>query len=171
MIRNLLVFVFLIIAAPLRADAPGDILDGVSERGQARFDFLDRPFFAATLYTPDAQPLDWDKPLGLLLEYDRWFAGGLLVYSSMFEMNRIEGAQADHPDIRKQLRTCFKTVRKGDSYLAYAHQPDAIKFWRNGQLTCTLQADRIAERFLSIWLSDMARDPELAMILRGDDQG
>lgn len=171
MLRKLMFAALLFMTQPASADIPEDVPGGLAMRGQVEFDFLERTFFVATLYTPEAVALDWQKPLALKLDYNRWFAGALLVYSSMFELNRMEGFKTDHNGIRKQLKTCFKTVQKGDTYLAIAQQPNAIEFRRNGTQTCVLEADKIAMRFLSIWLSDTSREPALAMALRGEYQG
>lgn len=170
--RMILVAIFCALSAlPARAEGPDQALAGLEERGRVNFEVFGRPFFRAKLLTPDAAALDWQEPLALELFYQRTFFKPLLVWSTMVEFDRMEGAQDDHVSIRSDLGKCFKTVRAGDTYIAYAETPDRVVFWLNDELTCRLEAEDISRRFLSIWLSDQARDPGQSQVLRGDISG
>lgn len=170
--RLLLFSIILSLAAlPARAELPINALSNLDERGRVNFEVFGQPFFRAKLFTPMAEALNWQEPLALELFYQRTFYKPLLIWSTMVEFDRMEGAREDHVAIRQNLATCFKTVKAGDTYVAYAETPDRIVFWLNNEETCKLEAEDISRRFLSIWLSDQARDPTQSQLLRGDISG
>lgn len=142
---------------------------GLLPRGQADYRFWGQPMYQARLLTPGAEALDWARPLGLELEYARGFDAGVLVWSSMVELRRLEGRRGDHEAFEAALADCFASVSAGDSYLALARSADDLDFYLNGDEVCAISGDRWAERFLAIWLSEDSRDPASARALLGAD--
>jgi hypothetical protein len=138
--------------------------------GQAEYRFWGQPMYEARLLTPGAAELDWTRPLGLELEYARSFDAGVLVWSSLVELRRLEGTRPDHDAFEAALSGCFASVSAGDSYLALATSADDLGFFLNGDEVCAISGDRWAERFLAIWLSEDSRDPASARALLGADR-
>lgn len=136
-------------------------------RGQAEFRFLGRPMYQAEFYAPEAGQQQGLAPSALELTYQRAFSEGLLVWASMAELRRLEGERADHADFESALETCFSDVVEGDRYLALAANADDLEFWLNGEQACQISGAGWSDRFLSIWLSENARDPRLARVLMG----
>jgi len=158
---------------PALADIPPEPLAKWIDKpvllGQAEYRFLGRPMYLAQYYAPeDGQQPDF-VPSGLELTYLRAFSAGLLAWASMAELRRLEGEPADHTDFEAGLRSCFSDVSEGDRYLALAKSADDLELWLNGKQVCTISGARWSERFLSIWLSENARDPRLARVLKGID--
>lgn len=160
-----------LIASAVPADMPPDPLAERFKspviRGQAEFRFLGRPMYQAEFYAAEAGQQQGLAPSALELTYQRAFSEGLLVWASMAELRRLEGERADHAEFESALETCFSDVAEGDRYLALAVSADDLEFWLNREQVCTISGTRWSERFLSIWLSENARDPQLARMLIG----
>jgi len=142
-------------------------LRAAAQRGSAKVRWLGIPIYSARLFTANAAPFSWSQPFALELAYDRSFKRDRLVYASGKELERLEGDQADHPDILSKLQDCYRTVSPGDRFVAFGAQKDRVDFLFNGRKTCELRHPDIRKRLLSIWMSDQSRDPKLSSQLRG----
>lgn len=144
------------------------VLPGATVRGEATLRFLGVPVYRAALFTANGAAFDWKKPMALRLKYAMSFEAGELVSATRKEMARIEGTQPDHAEIEGKLAPCFRDVVSGDAFVAATAGPDALSFWLNGSQTCTLRHAQIAQRFLSVWLSENSRSPRQSRQLRGE---
>lgn len=150
--------------------APAEIdrrVQGAKPVGVASFTLFGAELYQAALYTPSGRQYRADQPYGLVLDYKRTIRGGTLISATLREMRRIEGRKSDHTTIEAKLNDCFATVGNGDRYSAIPRGADAVEFWRNGTLSCTLMHPDIRNRIMGIWLSDQSRDPQLSRQLRG----
>jgi len=140
------------------------------EIGSADVRLLGFKLYEARLFTPAGQGFDPSQPHALELRYARRFDQESLLSATRKEMQRIEGdVEAIDPAI-ESLRSCFRDVTKGDRIKATALAPDRLTVSFNGSPTCDVKGPSLAQRFLSIWLSDKARDPSLSRKLRGVGQ-
>ncbi|MCW9043973.1 MAG: chalcone isomerase family protein [Pseudopelagicola sp.] len=137
------------------------------EVGAAEVRLFGFKLYDARLLTPGGQGFDPRKPHALELRYARSFDRDSLLKATRKEMQRIEGRGAGISLTMERLSTCFKDVSSGDRFKATALTADRLVFSLNGTPTCDVTAPRLASRFLSIWLSDKARDPMLSRKLRG----
>lgn len=137
-------------------------------RGEATMRWFGLPLYDATLFTQNAEPLDWRDPLALRLTYARTIKREAFMKATINELTRIEGKQSDHPEIARKLEPCFKTANSGDSFVATAENLDELRLWFNNRLTCSISHPDIKQRFLNIWLSDQSRSPKLTKKLRGE---
>ncbi len=159
-------------AAPAPASTPPELagrIDAATPTGQARGTFLAIPLFDAQLWTDGGRPFSWSEPFALSLTYRRGFGAGLLVWASMFEMERIRALDAAAAGaIEAKLERCFRSVNPGDRITAVSETPDRATFFLNGQPTCTVDQPGFRRAFFSIWLDPAARDPAGAAQLRGE---
>lgn len=138
-----------------------------SQTGAATVRLLGIPIYSAALFTNGGSQFDWAAPFALELSYEQTIGRDKLLSATLSEMQRMEGAQADHSAIIDKLTTCFRDVARGDRIVALAEAADRVGFWYNGTQTCQVQHPNIRDRFLGIWLSDASRFPKLSRQLRG----
>ncbi len=155
-----------IVLAPVLAQASpmGSALPDAELRGVATFRFIGFPLYEARLYTRSGAPLDWAKDFGLELKYLRNLSEYDLVEGTMREFKR---TGTDLP-VRDQLEGCFDDVRKGYRYVAVSQGPNKIRFWLNGNPTCTLSYPQIKTRFMAIFLGDTTRSKSFTRKLKGE---
>lgn len=139
--------------------------------GEAEVRLLGFKLYDARLLTSGGSRFDPAKPHALELRYARSFDRESLLNATRKEMERIQGSSQGVGPTIESLRPCFRDVASGDRFKATALAPDSLSFHFNGSQTCSVQAPSLASRFLSIWLSDKARDPELSRRLRGSGAG
>lgn len=151
-------------ALPSRVWSLETVLPGAELRGEATLRYLGLPVYEAQLFTPSGRPLDWNDDFALQLTYLRAFSQGDLVEATLREFTRLGGALP----LEKPLADCFLGVSRGDRYLAVTDGPDRIRFWRNGQQTCTLSYPRIKLRFMSIFLGDNTQSQGFTRALRSE---
>ncbi len=164
------VLVLLCLTVATGRAAPAEIearVQAAKPVGTASFTLFGAELYRAALYTAGGRQYQADQPYGLVLDYKRNIRGGTLISATLREMRRIEGRKDDHKTIEAKLNSCFQTVGNGDRYSAIPRGSDAVEFWRNGALRCTLSHPDIRDRIMAIWLSDQARDPALSRQLRG----
>ncbi len=158
-------------AIPTHASTPPELagrIDAPAPTGAAQGTFLAIPLFDAQLWTDGGRPFSWSEPFALSLTYRRSFGAGLLVWASIFEMERIRALDpAAAAAIEGQLARCFRSVNRGDRITAVSETPDRATFFLNGQPTCTVDQPGFRRAFFSIWLDPAARDPAGAAQLRG----
>lgn len=142
-------------------------LPGAGLAGEAEVRWLGFTLYQAALYTPGGDRFDWGTPFALSLTYQRGLSHDRLLHATMAELTRLEGNRPDHPALRATLESCYRDVTPGDRFTALTEARDRVSLWFNGQRACMLEAERIRERFLGIWLSDAARLPSLSRQLRG----
>ncbi len=159
-----LVLLILLNAGRLAASPVFGALGDAELRGQATYRFLGLPLYDAQLFTPGGAPLDWNRDFGLELRYRHNLTKKALVSSSMDEMERIGRAAP----VRDQFEACFRSVRKGDRYLAVSQGPNRVGFWLNGQKTCTMSYPGIKRSFMSIFLGENTRSAAFTQALRGN---
>ncbi len=139
--------------------------------GEAEVRLLGFKLYDARLLTPGGSRFDPGRPHALELRYARSFDRESLLQATRKEMERIQGSSQDVGPAIERLRPCFRDVSSGDRFKATALAPDSLSFHLNGRQTCLVQGPSLASRFLSIWLSDKSRDPELSRRLRGTGAG
>lgn len=156
--------------AKANADIVPEVRTTVSqpgELGSGDFRWFGLKVYEAQLYTPQGKGFNWERPFALQLDYARKVRARVQLKASLDELKRIEGAQGDHAQIGSKLSNCLRDLRAGDRVVAVAQDADTLDFFVNGAQTCTLQHGEIRERYMSLWLSDDARDQKLARRLRG----
>lgn len=160
------IIAILVLAAtlPTRVLAIDAILPGASQRGEATLRYFGFPVYEAELFTRNGRAFDWNDDFGLRLRYLRDFSQDHLVDATLTEFDRI----GDPLPLEDELERCFYGVSRGDSYLAVTDGPDRVRFWRNGQPTCTLSYPQIKYRFMSIFLGSDSRVPGFTRALRGE---
>jgi len=136
--------------------------------GQATLRFLGFEVYTATLHTEGADQFDWAQPLSLRLDYARGFSAEELLQGTRKELQRIEGARSDQPQLLQKLAGCFRAVDDGDHYVAVSTAPDTVEMRLNGARTCRVSHPDLRKRFLGIWLSPNSRSARLSAQLRGD---
>lgn len=154
-------------AGGAQADAVSRLFPSGGLRGQADFTFLGARIYGAELFTGGGGAYRAGRPVALRLTYYRQITSGQFLRSTMSELARIEGARADHAEIRAKLSGCFQNVGSGDTYVAYSSGASDLRLLRNGRETCRVSHAGIGSRFLDIWLSDQSRSPRLTRQLRG----
>jgi len=159
MIRGVLIAGLVAFAAPAQA-TPVELrglLDAARPAGCAQVSFLVWDFYRAELWT-DAKALPGSR-YGLSLTYRSAFSRDELVQSSIDEMARISGRDADAFEaLRPELHEAFRDVAKGDRITAWRAGPDDLRFFYNGAETGRLTRD--VDLFLDIWLGRKARDKD-----------
>lgn len=161
-VRLPIAFMIWAVFLPSRLWAVETVLPDAELRGEATLRYLGLPVYEAQLYTRGGNPLDWKEDFALQLTYLRAFSQEDLVEATLGELERLGGALP----IETELADCFLGVSRGDSYLAVTGGPDRIRFWRNGQQTCTLSYPRIKFRFMSIFLGTNTRSQSFTRALR-----
>lgn len=157
-------------AAKARADVAPEVRAAVNapaELGEGAFRWFGLKVYDAQLFTPRGRGFDWERPFALQLDYARKVRSEILLQASMDELARMEGARADHADIRAKLSRCLRDLKPGDRVVSAPRGANALDFWVNGTKTCRLQHAGIRDRYMAIWLSENARDQALARKLRG----
>lgn len=137
------------------------------ELGSGAFRWFGFKIYEAQLFTTQGKRFQWEKPFALQLKYARKVRARIQLRASQDELERLEGSRPDHPQIVKKLTGCLRDVKSGDRVVAAARGADELDFFVNGTQTCSLTHTGIRDRYMSIWLSDQARDRELARRLRG----
>ena len=167
-------FISAIVPSSLEADSPGRDFDAFYEKipnarliGHADIRALGFRLYKASLYSQDTNSFEWTYPFALHLEYDRAFSQALLVGATMHELDRLEGTQDDHGEIKSALQNCFHAVTAQDAYTALAQENGRLQFYLNGRQTCEIVLPNISQRILGIWLSNDARSPALRSQLLG----
>ncbi len=135
--------------------------------GEGQFRYLGLKVYELDLFTQGGSRFNANKPFALSIEYDRKIRTAVLLKASLGELERVEGKKADHGAIRDKLASCYRDITPGDRIVAAPKGADAMSFWVNGRRTCTLSHPNFRDRYMAIWLSDRARDPEQARRLRG----
>lgn len=136
--------------------------------GNAEVRLFGFKLYDAALLTTNGARFDPARPHALELTYARSFDRDALLDATLKEMRRIEGRREDHGAMIETLRPCFRDVATGDRLEATALGPSKLTFSFNGASTCVVEGPFLATRFLSIWLSDKARDRRLSQQLRGE---
>ena len=154
----------LTIVLPGRLWALEAALPGAELRSEAVFRYWGLPIYEAQLYTMGGGPFDWNEDFGLRLRYLRNLSQDNLVDATMQEMERLGGALP----VRESIEDCFLGVSQGDTYVAVTDGPSSIRFWRNGEQTCTLSYPQITYRFMSIFLGENTRSRAFTRVLRGE---
>ncbi|WP_432449100.1 hypothetical protein [Aliiroseovarius marinus] len=163
MLRLALVLAFLSWPITLSATPLDKALPGAVQRGQATFSYFGVPLYDARLFTLGGAKLDWQQDFALELKYKRRLSENDLIQATLREMARMGG----QVPIASQLATCFQDVNRSDTYLAITDGPDRIRFWRNGQPTCTLSYPRIKRRFMDIFLGQKTQSARFTRRLKG----
>ncbi len=155
----------IVLLAPTGFAAPSEMsaINDAKLRGTATYRYLGLPIYDARLYTPGGAALNWNNDIGLQFTYRRNIKKKALIDSTLEEMQRI-GRPAP---VRDQLGVCFKSVTKGDRYVAVSNGPDKVTFWLNGQKTCTMSYPGITRSFMSVFLGDDTRSASFTQKLRG----
>ena len=154
--------VLLAVVLPARLWAVEAELPGAELRSEAVFRYWGLPVYEAELYTIGGDQFDWNEDFGLRLRYLRSLSQDNLVDATLQEMERLGGALP----VRESIEDCFLDVSRGDTYLAVTNGPSSIRFWRNGEQTCTLSYPQITYRFMSIFLGDNSRSRAFTRVLR-----
>lgn len=138
------------------------LLGQPQELGAGQFRWLGLKVYDAQLFAPQGQGFDRNGSYALEIEYARKIKRKFLLKASMDEMIRIEGEKSDHVRIQQKLTACYRDIQPGDRIVASPNGGNVLKFWVNGQSTCTLHHHGIRDRYMAIWLSDKARDRSFA---------
>lgn len=154
--------------ADIGAQAIVSLVPNAAPRGEATMRWFGIPLYDATLFTPNGQALDWQRPIALRLVYSRKISREAFLTATMRELDRIEGQRADHSEIRQKLMACYRDALTGDQFIAGSDTSDEVSLWFNGTKTCDVRHPQIRQRFLGIWLSDQSRSLRLTRHLRGD---
>ncbi|MCG7494258.1 hypothetical protein [Thalassobius sp. Cn5-15] len=144
-------------------------LPAAAELGAAKVRWFGLPIYDGRLFTTKAAAFDWQKPFALELTYQRGFSQEQLLTATNKELIRMEGRLPDQSMIVEKLTQCYRTVAKGDRFVAFGARKDRITFLFNGQRSCDLDHPDVRKRVMSIWLSDQSRDPALSRKLRGEE--
>ncbi|WP_204112741.1 hypothetical protein [Shimia biformata] len=167
LIRIVALTALLVAQGSIAPAKPANLVSAVPNLiGDVTVRWLGLPVYRATLYAQENR-FDWNSRFALELTYVRGFDRDTLVWSTMQELERMEGRSGDHAAIRASLSGCFRTVESGDRFLAYAETPDRVSLWFNGTKTCQMSHASISQRFLGIWLSDQSRMASVSRKLRG----
>lgn len=160
---------FAFVPAAQAADVPAQAnsISNAQVAGTATVRWLGIRAFDALLVTPGGADYDPSKQAALELQYAVRFTAQELYDATMQELDRLEGARPDHPQIARKLTNCFAAVGPKDRFLAVGSAKDRVKLFRNGRQTCDLRHSDIRARFLAIWLSPDSRFPSLSRKLRG----
>ncbi len=149
-------------ATPTAAPEVQSLLGQPQALGSGQFRYLGFKVYDAQMFAPRGQGFDRDGKYALKIEYLRKIRRKVLLRASLDELERIEGDQADHPEILTKLTSCYRDIRPGDRIVASPRDANALRFWVNGTQTCTLQHENIRDRYMAIWLGDKARDKQFA---------
>lgn len=144
--------------------------DAVQLQGGARFRYWGFHAYDVQLWTlPGFDASNYEAhPLALSITYARQIDVEDLVERSLLEMGRqapVLPQQAQQ--WRQSLIRAFRNVRPGDRLTGIFRPPHQASFYFNGQLTATLQANPLAQRFFGIWLSEQTSQPSLRNALLG----
>ncbi|MDG1739763.1 MAG: hypothetical protein P8L68_03695 [Paracoccaceae bacterium] len=172
MLQKIAAFCFFLLGCS-GAQAQG-VLDGsddllvrdITKKGTAMYKVLGVRFYQASLYSTE-DSFSWQYPLALELGYMRSFSGEMLVSATLHEVVRMGVPDEDHSELHPILGECFKSVQKGDVYLAIADNPNRLRFKLNSEQVCEIDYENIAPKVLGIWLSDASRDLKRSRQLRG----
>lgn len=149
------------------SDGSDDLLvRDMTKKGSALYKVLGVSLYQASLYSTE-DSFAWQYPLALELGYMRSFSGELLVSATLHEVARMSTLGEDHSELHPILGECFKSVQKGDVYLAIADNPNRLRFKLNNEQVCDIDYENIAPKVLGIWLSDDTRDLKRSRQLRG----
>ena len=122
--------------------------------GCADYRFLLFNLYRAEIWS-DSKSLP-GKQYGLSLTYRSDFSRDELVETSIEEMSRISGrSEKSFSTARKQLRSAFRSVKKGDRITAFRESPKRVRFFKNGRATGSVTSN--ADLFMSIWLGPKTR--------------
>lgn len=154
--------------AELRATAttiPG--LENPTVIGSASLNFLGFTVYHGRLFTENGRDFRTGEPVALEIVYNRSFSAGQMLDTTRDELARVDAGRADEHALAESLSECFRVVGRGDQFLAVSDNPDRLRLWLNGNLTCELEGNEVGNRFLAIWLSDNSRFPSLSRQLLG----
>jgi hypothetical protein len=154
-------------ADAVRASADITGLSDPTRIGEARLSFLGFVIYEGQLFTERGRPFSPGEPVALEILYRRSFSAQQMLQATYDELGRVEGRAPDQQQLVTRLSSCFRDVGDGDRFLAISRGPDDLELKLNGTRTCAVNAPRLGERFLSIWLSDNSRFPRLSRRLRG----
>ncbi len=154
----------LLAAGPASAAVP-DQLQLVGS-GNARW--LTFTLYRAELYSPTGAftALEQsDYPLALSITYQRNIAGQRLVDATEQEWQRL--AVGHRQEWVSELTVLWPDVGPDDNLTFIAHSADRGEFFFNQQPLGSIQGERFAAAFLTIWLSPETRDARLRAALIG----
>lgn len=158
------------LAVPLDAGRASTTIPGLQNPavvGAASLSFFGFTVYRGRLFTEAGRDFAPGEPVALEIIYNRNFSAQQMLSTTRSELARVEPDAPDRDALANRLAECFADVGRGDQFLAASEDPDRLRLWLNGRETCNVSGDRIGERFLSIWLSENSRFPNLSRQLRG----
>lgn len=136
--------------------------------GSGKFTWFGMTVYRATLLTADGSFSSTDR-YALQIDYQFDFTRQQLARSSLEQIERLYGKQADGERLIQQLQAVFCDVRSGDHILGL-HQPgEGAWFYNDEGLIGELDDPRLAQAFFDIWLAPGTSEPELRRQLLGLD--
>ncbi|WP_166415785.1 hypothetical protein [Cochlodiniinecator piscidefendens] len=160
MLRSFLLLVFILLGYSVSWASPNNF----QQRGEATFRWFGIPVYDARLFTPGGAALNWQQDLTLELTYRRALARQSLIDSTQSEMQRLGYTRPQDAD----LQSCFRNVRPGDTFRAQTEGADQLRLYLNGAEVCRLAQPDIRRGFMSIFLSDNSRAPNVSRHLRNE---
>lgn len=156
------------LSSPALADWRGAMPDARLV-GSGDFRWFGLRIYTARLWSP-ALPASFEKPFALELTYHRSIPRERLVQTSLHEMRRIGGRQADEATLARwaeELQRAFADVAPGQRITGEYLPGRGCRFYLNGQLRHEIADPALARAFFAIWLGPGTRSPELRRALLG----
>lgn len=151
---------------PVAAQASLPGVPNAALAGEVEIRILGFKAYDARLYTNGGSAYAVGAPAALALTYRRGFGQGLLTRAVEGELKRVYGEASATADMTA-LADCIREVKAGDQFVAISRNSADLRVFLNGKETCAIRQEGLPARFLSLWLSDNSRHPDLSRVLRG----
>ncbi len=157
-----LILIALSLLMPVHATPLADL----KQVGKTELNWLFWKVYDIRLLSADGQYQPQQYPLAIAIKYARDISSQQLVETTVDEWSR---QSIDwKPDWESKLATLWPDVSEGDEIILRVNPDLSSRFYFNDQMIGNIEDRQFAPAFLSIWLSENTREPELRNRLTGN---
>lgn len=170
-IVKLSLFLALILPQIANADnAPDPIKQNFKQSyliGAAEFKVLFLKVYRISLWSEEPE-FSYDKKFAIHLLYKMNLTRKELIQRSMDELEKLHPLTNDEEqNYRKQLRSVFCSVKKGDQKVAIFLPHDGFKMFYNNKFIGKISDPKLARFFSDIWLDEKGSYPKVTKAILG----
>jgi hypothetical protein len=156
---------FILIALSLVMPAHASPLADLKQVGKTELNWLFWKVYDIRLLSADGQYQPQQYPLAIAIKYARDISSQQLIQTTVDEWSRLSINWK--PSWKTKLAALWPDVTSGDEIILRVNPDLTSHFYFNDQMIGSIEDRQFAPAFLSIWLSENTREPELRNRLTG----